>query len=98
MALADQEQHTDLGTDENRNKRDTSFVRPWWNKNDQCAFGVALANRDQHIEIEWPWQEKNAQSPFGVALASPNACPRKCMQKYTFAKQVRGKAKGGSTR
>ena len=68
MALADHEQHTDLDIYEHRNKRDTCFEWPWRDKNDKCAFGVALAGRDQHIEVEWPWREKNAQSVFGVAL------------------------------
>ncbi len=98
MALVDQEQHTDLDAYENRNKRDTCFKWPWRYKNDQCAFGVALVDRDQHIELEGPWREKSAQSAFGVALASPNACTRKCMQKCTLAAQARGKARGSSAR
>ena len=70
MALANQEQHTDVGTNENRYKHDTCFKWPWRYQNDKCAFGVALANREQHIVFDWPWREKNTQSVFGVDLVS----------------------------
>ena len=96
MALANQEQHTDLDTDENRNKRDTCVAWPWRDKNDQCAFGVALANREQRIVFDWPWREKNARSVFGMALANQYVCARKCMQKCTLAAQARGKTRGGA--
>ena len=52
IALANQEQHTDLGVYENRNKRGTCFEWPWRYKNDQCAFGGALANREQCIVFD----------------------------------------------
>jgi hypothetical protein len=94
-ALANQEQHTDLDTKENRNKRDTCFYPPWWGNNDQRAFGVALADRGQHIDFEWPWRGKNAQRTFGVALACRNACLRKCVQKYTLTAQAPAKATRG---
>ena len=89
MALANQEQHTDVGD------RDTCFDPPWRDKNDKCAFGVALAERDQHIDVEWPWRGKNAQRTFGVALACRNACLRKCVQKYTLTAQAPANATRG---
>ena len=98
MALANQEQQTVVGAHENRNKHDTSFTWPWRYTNDQYAFGVALANREQHIVVDRPWREKNAQSVFGVALADQYVCARKCMQQCTLAAQVRGKAGGGAGR
>ena len=98
MALSNQEQHTDFGGYENRNKHDTSFTWPWRYENDQYAFGVALANREQRIVFDRPWREKNDQIMFGVALADQNVGTRKCMQKCTLAAQVRGKARGGAGR
>ena len=96
MALTNQKQHADLGARENRNKHNTGLTWPWRYKNDQCAFGVALADREQHIVFDWPWRENNAQSVFGVALVNQYVCLRKCMQQCTLAPQVRGKARGAS--
>ena len=95
MALANQEQHSDLDTHENRNKHDICFKWPWRYKNDQCGFGVALADREQRIVFDWPWREKNDRSVFGMALANQYVCARKCMQKCTFAAQAQGKTRGG---
>ena len=94
IALANQEQHTDLGAYENRNKRDTCFEWPWRYENDQYAFGVALANQEQRIVFDWPWWKKNTQSMFGVALTNQNVCTRKCIQMRTLTAQVRGETVG----
>ena len=94
IALTNQEQHTDLGAYEHRNKHNTSFAWPWRYENDQYAFGVALANRESRIVFDWPWREKNAQSVFGAALANQYVCARNCVKKCTLAAQVRGKTRG----
>ncbi len=96
MALANQEQHIDVGAYENRNKCDTCFGWPWRYSNDKYAFGVALANREQRIVFDLPWLEKNTQSMFGVALANQNVCTRKCIQKCTLAAQARASEGGGT--